>query len=370
MIAVIAALCGAEPPPATAQEGGQGGCLLAPDDLGPSRAPRALRFGITPGIAGSAGGEQGASRPVDERAELSALDRLRPARRALVVRLNRLFFSDGAAGVRRFAREVDRFAAAGFETEVQLRYHPTPAQEGDVAAFERFVRAAVRRLGRRRSVVAFTVTNEANFPISANTSDGVYEGAIEALVGGVVQARRTLDRIDRRHTDVGFTVAWRYLPNADLAFWRRIGTLGGDRFARALDFVGAQIYPGLVWPPLPLPGRSSGVEMVDALALLRRCYMPLAALGEGTELWVSENGYATNLGRSERSQSDELSSTLRSVQSVSGTLGVTDYRYFNLRDNLSAGLDLFSAVGLLRDDYRPKPAFETLRRGIERYGRR
>ncbi len=350
--------------------GGEGGCLLAPDDLGPPKPPRALRFGVTPGIAGSAGGEQGDSVPIDAAAERAALKRLQRPRRTVVLRLNRLFSAHGAAGIRRFAREVDRRAREGFRSEVQLRYHPLPADEGDITAFKRFVERAVRRIGRRRSVVAFTVTNEANFPISSNTSDGVYDGVIDALVEGVILARRTLDRIGRRGVDVGFTIAWRYLPNADLAFWRSIGAAGGSRFARALDFVGAQVYPGLVWPPLPLPGRSSGVEMVDALALIRRCYMPLAGLEARTDLWVSENGYATNLGRTEAGQADELGSTLRAVHEVSGTLGVTDYRYFNLRDNDSAGLDLFSSVGVLRDDYRAKPSFEVLRAGIELYGRR
>ncbi len=52
----------------------------------------------------------------------------------------------------------------------------------------------------------------------------------------------------------------------------------------------------------------------------------------------------------------------------SGTLGVTDYRYFNLRDNNSAGPDLFDAVGLLRDDYSRKPAFGVFRHAIAGFG--
>jgi hypothetical protein len=54
-------------------------------------------------------------------------------------------------------------------------------------------------------------------------------------------------------------------------------------------------------------------------------------------------------------------STVRDVHRWSGTLNVTDYRYFNLRDNNSDGTDLFDAVGLLRDDYARKPAFGVLR---------
>ena len=54
--------------------------------------------------------------------------------------------------------------------------------------------------------------------------------------------------------------------------------------------------------------------------------------------------------------------------SYSGTLGVTDYRWFNLRDNDSSGTDLFDAVGVLRDDYAEKPAFATLRSAIQSIG--
>ena len=356
--------------PATADAaGGEGGCILAPADLGPAKPPQRLRFGVTPGIAGSAGGSQGDAHPVDPRRTREALGRLAAPRRTLVMHLNRLFSSDGAIGIRNFAREVDRYARAGFDSEVQLRYHPRPADEGNIGAFARFVHRAVTRIGKRPSVVAFTVTNEANFPISGNTSDGSYRRVIDALVAGVVEAERTLRQIGRREVEVGFTVAWRYLPDADLAFWKKVGQAGGAPFRQALDFVGAQVYPGLVWPPVSIPGRSAGEEMNDALVLLRRCYMPLAGLGPGVDLWVTENGYATNLARSDQRQSRELESTLSAVRAVSGTLGVTDYRYFNLRDNDSAGSDLFAAVGLLRDDYSRKPAFGVLARAIREYGR-
>src|SRR5690606_36646858 len=120
--------------------------------------------------------------------------------------LNRLFFSDGRAGIRRFARRVDRYARAGFRSEIQVRYHPDPAQEGDIKAWARFVRNAVRKLGRKRSAVAFTITNEATLPISPNTSDGAYPGVIRALVRGVVAADRQLRRLDRRRVPVGFSV--------------------------------------------------------------------------------------------------------------------------------------------------------------------
>jgi hypothetical protein len=275
--------------------------------------------------------------------------------------------SDGVPGIQRYAALVDRYAKAGFDSELQVRYHPGPGQEGDMAAWRSYVTSAAAILGKRPSVKALTITNEVNFPVSPNTSDGNYAGALQAIVTGVVAARQELDRIGRRDVELGFSFAWRWLPTSDADFWRQLGTLGTPEFRRDLDYVGLQIYPGLVYPPAS-PAASAGNDTVEALTLLRGCYMPQAGLGSNVDLWVTENGYATNLGRTEADQDLGLRATLDSVYRYSGALGVTDYRWFNLRDNDSTGTDLFAAVGLLRDDYSEKPAFATYRSYIDRIG--
>ena len=364
--ALAAAL--AWPAAAPAQEAA-GGDLCLTDPVVPAERPaQPLRFGITPQPAGSAGLAQQEAAPYDERAIDAALRDLHAPGRALVVRLNRLFLADGEAGIARFAALADRYATLGLGVEVQVRYHPSPEQEGDQEAWEAFVRRAAAVLGARRAVVALSIVNEPNLPISPNTSDGVYEGVREAIVRGVVAAREALDAAGRRDVQVGFTFAWRWLPQQDRAFWREIGARATPAFRAAMDYVGLQVYPGLVWPPVPLPGRSAGEEMAEAAALVRTCMMPQAGLGPDVALWISENGYATNLGRTEASQEEALRSTLAEMHRLSGTLGITDYRWFNLRDNDSDGTDLFSAVGLLRDDHSRKPAFAVLRDAVASVG--
>src|SRR4051795_10248304 len=96
--------------------------------------------------------------------------------------------------------------------------------------------------------------------------------------------------------------------------------------------------------------------------------MPKAGLGRRVALSVTENGYATRGGIGEAQQASDLRATADAVSRWSGTLGVTDYRYFNLRDNASRGADLFDAVGLLFDDYREKQAFGVYRDAIARTG--
>src|SRR5262245_12563971 len=351
--------------PAAAQVAGDL-CLTAPAPP-VSTAPRRLRFGIAPLAAGTAGATQAQPKPEDARLALSELERLRPRRRQVVVRLNRMFMSDGEAGIQRFAGLADRYARAGFDSEIQVRYHPGTGQEGDMGAWSRYVRRAARVLGKRPSVKALTITNEVNFPISPNTSDGSYPGALQAIVTGVLAARHELDRIGRADVELGFSFAWRWLPASDADFWRQLGVLATPKFRRALDYVGLQIYPGLVYPPASAAA-SAGRDTVEAITLLRDCYLPQAGLGRRVDLWVTENGYATNLGRTESDQDLALRDTLDDVHRYSGTLGVTDYRWFNLRDNDSAATDLFAAVGLLRDDYSEKPAFGTYRTYIDRIG--
>jgi hypothetical protein len=364
-LSLIAALALVGPPAAMAQLPGTPCLSAAPPPMSAPGHP--LRFGITPLAAGSAGATQAQPKPENPRAAEAELGRLRPGRRQLVLHLNRMLMSDGEAGVRRYAGLVDDYAKAGFDTELQVRYHPAAGQEGDMAAWAGYVRTAARILGKRPTVKALTITNEVNFPISPNTSDGSYPGALQAIVTGVSAARKQLDRIGRPDVELGFSFAWRWLPDADAEFWQELGSLATRAFRRALDYVGLQIYPGLVFPPDSTPA-SAGDDTVEALTLLRGCYMPLGGFGPNVDLWVTENGYATNLGRNEPGQDLALRSTLDGVYRYSGTLGVTDYRWFNLRDNDSVGTDLFAAVGLLRDDYSEKPAFETYESYIDRIG--
>lgn len=342
-------------------------CLTAP--VPPQSAPpEPLRFGITPLLAGSAGSTQGAVRPEDPARAAAALRDLQPPGRRLVMRINRVFESDGQAGLDRAARLADGYARAGFDVESQVRYHPSAAQDGDMGAWEAYVRAAARALAPNRAVIALTITNEVNLPVSANTSDGAFENPLDAIVRGTVAARAELDRLGRPDVALGFSYAYRYLPDRDVAFWRGIGQRATPAFRAATDYVGIQLYPDLFFPPVLLPGQTAGDATLDALALIRDCHMPLAGLGRDVDLWISENGYPTNLGRDETTQARNLTSTVEAVHRMGATLGVTDYRYFNLRDNRPDGTDLFDDVGLLRSDYTRKPAFAVYRDLVQKYG--
>jgi hypothetical protein len=264
-------------------------CLSA-SPAAPSAPPAPLRFGITPALAGTAGSTQGSAAPVDKAKELQALGALQPSGRRLVVRLNRLFEADRNEGIARFVAQERRYAAAGFDVESQVRYHPGPGQEGDMQAWEAYVRAATRALARSNALVALDITNEVNLPISSNTSDGAYAGALDALVRGVAAARVMLDKVGRTDVSLGFTFAYRYIPSADAQFWHDLGARATPVFRAALGHVGLQLYPGLFWPPVLAPGQSAGGATAEAVTLLRDCWMPMAQFGPGVPIWISENG--------------------------------------------------------------------------------
>lgn len=352
---------------ASAAKASDNACLSAPIPPA-SKAPHAIRFGITPLLAGTSGAVQEPAVPEDQPQTDLALRAMDPPGRQLVMRINRVFESDGQPGIARAVSLEQHYSQLGFGVESQVRYHPTSAENGDMNAWVQYVREATAALAQNPALVALTITNEVNFPTSPNTSDGAYKNALDALVLGIVAARQELTALGRGDVSLGFSYAYRYLPSSDDQFWSGIAQRATPAFRRALDYVGVQLYPGLVYPPVLAPGQSAGDATLEALALVRGCYMPLAGLGNRVQLWITENGYATNLGHTESEQAQDLQSTVGDLYRYSGTFGVTDYRYFNLRDNIPNGADLFDDVGLLRSDYTQKPAFSTYRNLIAAYG--
>src|SRR2546423_15459235 len=95
-------------------------CLSPSYGNEPAR-PAPLRFGIDPELAGSVGTGQSAAVPLDESKDMAALHALTPPGKQMVLRVNRLFWADGEAGVRRFPGIFARPDAARFDSELPVR---------------------------------------------------------------------------------------------------------------------------------------------------------------------------------------------------------------------------------------------------------
>ncbi|HVV74935.1 MAG TPA: hypothetical protein VHC43_02790 [Mycobacteriales bacterium] len=330
-----------------------------------------IRFGIDPGLAGNPLPSLNGPVPINRRGEREALHALKPKHRGLVIRLNRLFWSGGDTLLHTFAREARSYARQGYDVEVQVRYHPTTANNGNLDGWSRWVRHVVDVLGKNKALTSLTITNEVNLAISPNTSDGSFKAGKGALVHGVEAAYDELRAHHWAHRVlVGFTFAYRLDPTADARLFEFLASNGGAKLRAALGFVGLDAYPGTVYPPaLVPPVDTAETEMASAIATMRTCYLPLAKIPPTTPLWVTENGFPSN-GSSNTSQSSALRGMVDAVHEYGGSYNVTNYRWFNLRDNSSRGSGLFDQDGLLRDDDVRKPSFALYKSLIEKYGAR
>ena len=324
-----------------------------------------LRYGITPRVqAGQVGPAPAAAKPEDPPKTMAALARLRPARGPFVIRLNRFFWRDGEKGIQEFLAEARRYTAAGHEVELQLRYQPSEEQEGDIEAWTAYVRDVVNRFGPIPGVVALQVANEVNFDFSADSSDGAYEGARDAVVQGVIAAKDQVLRGGFTQLKVGFNWAYRSSPDKEAQFWNHLRDRGGKPFVAALDWFAVDAYPGTFFPPAEATLEDYRDGMVNAMSAIR-CYGRAAGISDTLPLKVEENGWPTFPGRSVETQAAALEAMVRAVHDFRGTYNVTDYRWFNLRDADSSHPAVAQHYGLLFDDYSEKPAFAVYERLVD-----
>ncbi len=352
------------------------GCTGNYGGAAPAPAAQPLRFGVDPGIAGSAGGAQLPTVPDDLSRDVSFSGQLRPAGQVLVVRLNRLFWSGGDPLISQFKGLVSEYAKAGLQVELQVRYHPPSGQDGNLQAWQAYVRHVVDVFGPDPHVVAMTITNEVNVNFSPNTSDGSYTAANDALIQGIEAAHNEALTRGYRQLRFGFTYAYRFSPAGDSAFFSYLGSHGGSALRQALGFVGVDFYPGSVYPPTMGPTDTYRSETAQALGTVRSCLMPMAGLDATVPIWITENGIPTGASTTEAQQASGLTELVHATRDYSGTFSVTDYRWFNLRDSnssdaagsLPGAATTFTTDGLLRDDYTPKPAFAAYRDLIRAFG--
>jgi hypothetical protein len=337
----------------------------------PSSTP--LRFGIYPGGPAGSVNPIAPPRPEDPAKRLAALQALAGAN-PFVVRLYSAWTGDALADDVGgwLDREIADYTTAGLQVELVVRYKPAaPDPASSPPAFADYIRAIVARYGSDSRFVSLQVTNEANLTGAPAASDGAFAGAPQALVAGVVAAKDEARSDGHGQLRIGFSWAYDERPQAGREFWAALGRLGGRAFADAVDWVGLDSYPGTWAPQLAptgfLPGRAAGA-MKQSVRTLRDCLMPLAGLGRATSLHIAENGFPTGPGRSEGMQSQVLDAMVHGVAAIRARYGITDYRWFDLRDSSTADPSFESQYGITRDDYSPKPAFTAYRDLVARFG--
>jgi hypothetical protein len=86
-------------------------------------------------------------------------------------------------------------------------------------------------------------------------------------------------------------------------------------------------------------------------------------------LHINKNGWGTAADRTPQRQASTLETIVRTVDGVAESLNITHYEHFALRGANSSVDDPFFQLGLLRDNYSPKPAFAAYRQLIAELGR-
>jgi hypothetical protein len=297
-------------------------------------------------------------KPEDRAKTFAALGRLRPAGGPFTVHIYRSYLSDSndAKEDAEHRRLVALYTGRGYGVEIVIRYR----RDNDPAGFAKFVRGVVDRFGDNPLVRGFQVTNEVNFAASGDSSDGVYAGARDALIQGVIAAKEEARLRGYSQLRNGFNWFYRTDPGNEDSFWNYLGDHGGKRFVDAVDWVGLDVYPGTFFPPATPPA-SAGDFVINALSQLRQCFLHAANIPKTVPIHIEENGYPTGPGRSYADQRAALESMVGAPNTYRANYNVTNYFWFDLRDADSSSPNFQQQYGLMRDDYTEKPAFGAYR---------
>jgi hypothetical protein len=238
------------------------------------------------------------------------------------------------------------------------------SKSGDVPGFLSFLRSLIAQHGP--SLYSVQVTEEANFTHGPDCIDGPFPNVLEALVEGVKAAKQEALRLGLTSLHIGFNSTPTFGPHA--AFWSAIGSLGGQPFLDALDYVGMDFFPDVFHPA---PEIRAGV--LGVLESMRNEWLPAAGIPATIPIHIAENGWPTGPERPFEKQCAVMETTLRTILEERHRLNIRRYTQFSLRDSESfapenAG-NIFYHFGLMQSDYTPKPAFEIFRRCIAEFPR-
>lgn len=250
--------------------------------------------------------------------------------------------------------DLARYTWGGRKLDLVLsNWDPT----GNMSRWATFISRAIERYGEY--IGNLQICEEPN--LYEYPGDGRFSHSVEAVVTGIRAARETL-RKRGLHVAVGFNA----VPNSLLndGFWPALSKYLDNSFLNALDYVGLNLYPDVVEP---LVGDVE-MEVEKTLTHFRKVILLEAGIPAIVPLHISENGWPTGPQRYYTRQSDMLERVVRKVYQLRNTLNITQFGLYSLRDADTSNPNFGYQFGIMRDDYMPKPAFESFRRLIQELG--
>lgn len=316
-----------------------------------------LHFGIYPWAGAGTVNPADPQVPDDPAQAMTAVKALKGAR-TLTVHLYGQYTGTDSSEADALLSDAKWWSDNGLRVEMVLRYRP--ARPELAAGYVAWVQSVATRLAGLPGLAAVQIGNEPNNTTSAAAGDGAYAGAINAIAHGVPIARKALVAAGRSDVKVGFNWAAGNSPCTTDPMWSQLKAAGGSSFTSSVGWVGVDVYPGTWSAPSQTTFPTASLvdaTITDSLRCLRTRHMVTAGLPTSVSITVAETGYPTDADRSEATQAAVLQQTIASVESVRSKYGVTDLRWFSLRDANTASGQLENGYGLLHDDYSPKPAF-------------
>jgi hypothetical protein len=307
-------------------------------------------FGIFPGSLNASGTGLTAGPPDDPTRIEQALSQLQPPGKPFLVRAYIHYLGTGRVGIVAPINPL-QYIHGERQLDLVLCYR---SHDGDLADWAGFVRRMVREHGP--ALAKLQLAEEPNNAVPETGGDGASPNVRQAVIEGVIAGDDEARRLGLT-VNVGLNAAVTLREDDD--FWPDMGHRATPAFLQALGHVGFDFFPD-VWRPVP-PERL-GQRVEEFLRQLRTEHLALAQIPSTVPIHVSENGWATGPGKSEERQAEVIETVVRRVLALREELNITAYELFHLRDADSSELSPFHQLGVMRDDYTPKAAFDVYRR--------
>jgi hypothetical protein len=315
-----------------------------------------LTFGIYHGGVVESPNELASGKPDLPDEVNRALDRLQSGRHFLVrtyIRFTGLDMDSAAKNMPSVA-DLARYTWNGRKLDLVLSNWD---RTGNMSRWSSFIEYVIERYGEY--VQNLQICEEPN--LFDYPGDGRFGHSVEAVLVGIRTAREIL-RKRELCAAIGFNAVPTCIQND--GFWQGISKQIDAGFLNALDYVGLNMYLDVAEP---LVGAvEDAVE--EKLTHFRNVSLAEAGIPANIPLHICENGWPTGPNRFYTRQADILESIVIKVYELRNTLNITQFELFSLRDADTANPEIRRQFGIMRDDYTPKPAFETYRRLIQELG--
>jgi hypothetical protein len=227
-----------------------------------------------------------------------------------------------------------------------------------------FIRKVINKYGSH--LASLQITNEPNLSFMEGSKSYI----MQALVEGVIAAKKEAQLLN-----LPIKIGFGSVPESPASvphFWETLAKSGSSIFIESVDFVGHNFYVD-VFEDQPLDLKEIPASVEHTLLNLRG-NLTTVGIPTSVPIRVTENGWPTgknpvaNIERPYERQSVVLETVIRTIYNLRMEFNISHYELFGLRDADSSKDDLFHQYGIMRDDYSPKPAFNTFKKLIQEMG--